>query len=245
MKIRLLVITFLIILTPSITNAKSGIQLSFKTGSFITGTTIGLKMGPFVPSGGIDILSVGGSFDKSYTSWEAEFLGWNDETNEYEYGDLIKDYERDSKLEGSAMLFIPHAGLKFYLNKFYLLGELSLVIPSVDGKDSGQRIWYDENGNVEEIEEWDDKLSNNDKEEINDALNFVGLTFGFGVEYPFNEKFSLGGEYGFRIFFNDIEQSGIEPDSDDGPTYWKEKWEDKISMSLGVTYTRFTLNYIL
>ena len=243
MNLRPLIITCLITVTPLIMNAKNGIMVSFKTGSLITGTSIGLKMGPFVPIGGLDIFRVAASFDEDYTSWHAEHLGWNEQTQQYEYGDLKKEYDRSSTLKGSAILFIPHAGLKFHFNKFYLLGELSLIIPSVDGRDKGKRIWYDEDGNVDEMDEWDDKLTKKDKEDINDALNFIGLTFGFGVEYPFTEHFSLSGEYGFRIFFNDIEYSDEDIDDEEGSIHWKDEWDDKISMSLGVTYTSFILNY--
>lgn len=185
-------------------------------------------MGPLNPYGGLDIARVSGSFESSRTDSEYD---WSENK-------LYRSYDRSSTFDGSALLFIPHAGLKFYFWKTYLLGDLSLCIPAVEGKDKGKRTYYNPDGTIYDIDKWEDK------KKINDALNFVGLTLGFGIEFPLSEKVSIGGEYGIRLIFNSYIDEGSDQDDDD-PPYWEEKWEDKISATLGVTYTSFSLNFIL
>jgi hypothetical protein len=231
-----------IALLPLVLSAQNGLFFSFKSGNPISGSMAGLKLGPLAPFGGLDIVRLAGKFDSDYTSWNAEFLGYNWETDQYEYGDLYKDYEYSSQFEGSALLFMPHAGVRVYLNKFYLMGDLMMVLPSVDGRSKGERIWYDESGYPYDIDRWDDKLKEKEKEDIYDALNFMVLSTGIGAEYAFSEHFSVGGEYGIRMAMNTMEYSDKNTDKSE-PITWKDEWEDKVSMTLGVTYTCFTVNF--
>ena len=78
---------------------------------------------------------------------------------------------------------------------------------------------------------------------VNYALNFWGITLGFGLEYPFSEQFSIGGEFGFRYFTNSATNEGSNVDEYDREVHWKEKWENKIDAALGITYTLLSLNY--
>lgn len=231
----------LLVAVPKLSYAQNGLFFSFKSGFPLSGTVVGLKLGPLAPFAGLDIARVSGSFEEKYTSWstESEWLG-----DHYEYGDLYRDYRRESTFDGSLLLIVPHAGARFYLSKFYLIGDMMIVLPSVEGRDKGTRIYYDSDGNIDDFDEWDDKLEKEDKKLINDALDFVVLTAGIGVEFPFSSQFSIGGEYGFRMAMNTFEDSGEESSEDEfGQIRWKDEWEDKISMSLGITYTAFTLNF--
>lgn len=236
--IRVVLFASLLGVFPNLTYAQNGLFFSFKSGFPLSGTVVGLKLGPLAPFGGLDIARVNGSFEEKFTSWrlDSEWVG-----DHYEYGDLYMDYTRESTFDGSLLLIVPHAGARFYLSKFYLIGDMMIVLPLVEGRDKGTRIYYDSDGNIDDFDEWDDNL---EKELINDALDFVVLTAGIGVEFPFSSLFSIGGEYGFRMIMNTIEDSGEEISEDEiGQIRWKDEWEDKISMSLGVTYTAFTMNF--
>ncbi len=163
--------------------------------------------------------------------------------------DLYKDYERESTLSGSATLFAPHAGLRFYLKqnplKLYVKANL-LLLPSINGESKYERTWYDQDGNVTYHDRDKDEMSDSDKEDIHDALDFVFFMPGVGVEYPFSDHFSIGGEFGLRFIFNKMEYKGEDKGYDDYDdiTYWKEKWSEMISATVGITYTSITLNYI-
>ncbi len=239
--IRVVLFASLLVGFPDLSYAQNGLFFSFKSGFPLSGTVVGIKLGPLAPFGGLDIARISGSFEEKNTYWRAdgEYVD-----GRYKYGDLYVDLTSESTFDGSALLIVPHAGARFYLSQFYLLGDVLIVLPSVDGRDRGTRIYYNSAGNVVNRDEWDDKLQKEDKKRINDALDFVMLTAGFGAEYAFSARFSVGGEYGLRLILNNIDDSGEDTSrTDDGQAYRKEAWEDKIAMSLGITYTAFTLNF--
>jgi len=220
--------------------AKSGLWFSFKTGFPLTGSSVGLKMGPFAPYGGIDMFQLGLEVKDDYTEWDNDY--WGD-------GGLYKRYERTSKYDASAILFAPHVGLRFYLKqstlKLYVKGDIMLFIPSVDGNDKGERIWYNPDGSIDNIDKWDDSMDKEDRKSIEDALDMVTITPGIGLEYPVSDHFSIGGEFGFRFFLNSIDSENTYSDEYDGEVEWKEESKDSINSSLGFTYTSITLNFIL
>lgn len=239
----------LVIIIPLFCNAKSGLWFSFKTGYPLAGSSVGLKLGPLAPYGGIDIFHFGFNLQSDYTSWDS---GWfyNDNTHQWELSELYKDHERESSLEGSATLFAPHAGARFYLKqnplKLYLKADLMLLLPSIDGINKGERTWYNPDGTIDYHERWSDKISKADRKNIQDALDFIIFTPGVGVEYPFSEHFALGGEFGMRLIFNSAEYADDDEyyDEYDDLVYWKEKWSATIATTIGITYTAITLNYI-
>ena len=237
----MLKILLIFVLLPWVLSAQGGLFMSFKSGNPISGSMVGLKLGPLAPFGGVDIVRLAGKFDDEYASWDTE-VWYNWETGEYVYGDMYLEYERTSKFEGSALLIMPHAGARFYLNKLYLMGDLMLVLPSVEGRSKGEWIWYDQSGYPEDVDRWDDKLNEKEKEDIHDALNFMVLSAGIGAEYAFSEHFTVGGEYGLRLAMNTMEFADKNTDKSE-PITWKNEWEERISMTLGVTYTCFTLNF--
>lgn len=74
-------------------------------------------------------------------------------------------------------------------------------------------------------------------------MGIWGLTFGFGLEYPFNDHFTIGGEFGLRIFGNSVTDKDADSDEYNGQLQWKEDWNDELTATLGITYTAFSLNY--
>jgi hypothetical protein len=139
--------------------------------------------------------------------------------------------------KGKAFLLIPHFGSKLYIHgagtpeglRAYLNGDLYFSIPSVSIKEDGMEV--DDEG----------------QELIEDVLSFWGFNLGFGTEYMFSEHFSIGGEYGFRIFFDKIKQegerSGYYYDPDYGYRSYQEKWEEELSLTLKMNYAVVALNF--
>ncbi len=228
--------------------AKSGLWFSFKTGYPLAGSSVGLKLGPLAPYGGIDIFHFGFKLEDEYTSWDRDWI-WNPGNYDYELSELYIDYEREMTMEGSATLFAPHMGLRFYLKqnplKLYAKADLMLLIPSIDGESTSEETWWNYDNTIDDHYKDTDKISDSDREDIHDALDFIFFTPGIGAEYPFSEHFSVGGEFGIRFIFNSIEYDGDYEDEDyDGTVYWKEKWATTVSTTIGITYTSITLNYI-
>lgn len=131
------------------------------------------------------------------------------------YGVSSKIDDSGDETKFSAALIVPSVGIKYFLprqNQIQPYLTLNLSKPIVSGK-----LEYD----GEPDEEFEDAIDN---------LSLLGVGFGFGVEYFFDENFSLGGEYGFQFLsakydisdeFDDIEFTG----------------------SFNPTYTKLTLNY--
>ena len=235
MKRKVFVAVLIISIFPVLLCAKSGITASFKTGFPISGTSIGLKLGPLNPYGGLNIAKISGSFESSRTYW---YTDWDTEQ-------LYKESEYSSSFEGSAILFIPHVGIKMNLWKTYILSELMFCIPSIDGRSEGKEIEYNPDGSIDWSDEWDNELSKDNKKKIKDALDFMGLKAGFGAEYFFNERVSIGGEFGLRLLFNSYIDEDTDEDIHDGVVEYRRKWKDKLAATLGGTYTSFSLNFIL
>jgi hypothetical protein len=94
-------------------------------------------------------------------------------------------YEEDSyKDEFSGSILIPTLGLKLFVggtNNIRSYLNVAVSKPIVSGK-----LEYD----GEPDQEFDDAL---------DKLSLLGGEVGFGVEYFFDDNFSIGGEYGIRF----------------------------------------------
>ncbi|MFB0516732.1 MAG: hypothetical protein ACETWG_09035 [Candidatus Neomarinimicrobiota bacterium] len=217
--------------------AQSGVFASFKSGSPSTGTSIGMKFGPLAALGGLDILTISASFDEESTAYERD---WQTDR-------LYKYREYSESFEGSAQLIMPHIGARLYLknlpSSLYLLAEAQMTIPSIKGKSKGERTYYSPDGSISDFDGWEEELSKEDQERINDVLDFVSVALGFGAEYHFSDHFSIGGEYGMRIFTTSFKDEGEDEDSYDGTVDWREEWVTEAEVGLGTTYTSFTLNY--
>lgn len=82
-------------------------------------------------------------------------------------------------------------------------------------------------------------------EEINDVLKEVKLfggELGFGVEYFFDDNFSIGGEFGLRYISGKYTNS-FEQDVYNGSEMQPEDFEDTFRLSLMPTYSRISLNF--
>jgi hypothetical protein len=118
--------------------------------------------------------------------------------------------------EGSASMMMPHGGAKLYLKPRaagatapYFLVDIFKAFTSVD---LGQ-----EDDTVQDAEEF-----------AADLLSPFGVNLGFGAEYNFSDRFSMGGEYGFRYMMSSSTMDEIDLE---------------VSTSLGMTYAAITANF--
>lgn len=125
--------------------------------------------------------------------------------------------------EVSINLYIPSLGLKYFIKQHNSLNAyLTACIskPFVSGK-----------------REYDGKIDEDYQEDI-DNVSFWGAEGGFGIEYFFDENFSLGGEFGLRYLHMNFKET-YEFES----TYFKSKTERVYKYNLSPTYTKISLNF--
>lgn len=206
MKRTILVVILISVIVRITLQAQSELTVSFKSYGPINGTSVGLKLGSLAVFGGLDIVRITAEFESSSTTYDTDWY-YDYYTEDYVYSSLYKKYESSSSFEGNALLAIPNVGRKLYLSQlpmiFYIFGTGRMVIPSVDGRSEEEWKHYDMDGSIIDSEYWEKELEESDKEQIHDALDFFGITLGFGVEYPlFSEYFTVGGEYGLTFFSN-------------------------------------------
>lgn len=226
---------------------KSGLTVSFKSYGPINGTSVGLKLGPLAVFGGLDIARISAEFESSSTRYRKDEY-YDSQTGDYSYSPLYKYYESSSSFMGNALLAIPHVGGKLFLSQspliFYIFGAGRMVIPSVEGISEGEWTRYDMDGRVTDSDYWSEELEEPDKEQIYDALDFIGITLGFGVEYPlFSENFTVGGEYGLMFFSNSYLYEDEYTNEEDGIVVYKRELVEKVKGDLGITNTSISLNY--
>ncbi|MCH2224207.1 MAG: hypothetical protein MK066_05505 [Crocinitomicaceae bacterium] len=129
---------------------------------------------------------IGYSFGRIQPYLGFQYLGasisYEETGKQYDINGNIQDYT--NSIEYSVGLYMPTLGAKYYVIekeslKGYLNGSFTMVIAS--GK-------FREDGEV-----------NDDLSETFSASGLFGGELGFGVEYFFNDQFSLGGEFGLRM----------------------------------------------
>lgn len=136
-------------------------------------------------------------------------------------------YSYSNKFSGN--LFIPSIGLKYFftpLNKIKPYLTLCLSKPFLSAK----------------IE--DDGQEDDDFKESVKNLSLLGSEFGFGIEYFFDENFSLGGEFGLRYLYlkykDTFETEIYNPNTGD---YQASEIEESYRFNISPTYTKVALNY--
>ncbi|MBL7192146.1 hypothetical protein ISS30_10675 [bacterium] len=222
-----------------------------RPGALINSADFGVKMGAVNPYIGIDIAWVTVSFNESY-DYNFIYPSYS--------GAAFQTISKETyEMNGNAILFVPHAGLKIYFNDEFITGKtipylrggffMSIPSVSVDWKETDEN-WYYENGVLVDYDPWEDsgELEDEELELVEDILSFWGLEIGFGAEYFFSDNFSLGGEFGMRMLFNDVKASGDDEWSSgqQGSSYYEhqtEAWEDEVSATFKLTYAVLTLNY--
>lgn len=146
---------------------------------------------------------------------------------DYDYDGVLRIH--NDKNEISANIYMPYIGGKYFIiKKEALKGYLALGV-------------YKPFVSVEEI---DDGRVNNDVESMIDNLSIWGFEFGFGSEYFFNKQFSLGGEFGLRLFFYNSEYKDKTTIYNPNTQRSEESTRElKNNINFSATYAKMSLNY--
>jgi hypothetical protein len=145
------------------------------------------------------------------------------DVTEHDWGET--QYYQDSG-EFSINVFMPRVGWRQNLvnsNKIntYIKGEGFIVIPFVALSGEGS-------GSIEEP--------------IEDMLDMIGFNASYGVEYMFNEQFSISADVGLTWIINSF---STESSSED---YWYDSYQEintKLTTSLATSFTKLSLNFKL
>lgn len=199
---------------------------SFSYGQFSFGVSPGLglnsaylgyKLGnKFVPFVGFQYLNANLKVEES------------DQWYNWESDQIITDVET-IKLTGN--LYVPNVGLKYFVkqhNKLQAYLSLCVSKPILSGKLNSDY--------AEDVEAFEDDIK---------GISMWGGEFGFGVEYFFDENFSLGGEFGIRYlhlkYIDSYEYYDYYPPFSDEEIVLKNETDYRFNMS--PTYSKISLNY--
>lgn len=180
----------------------------------------GYKAGKVVPYVGFQFANV--KFTNEWDSHTYEYTG-----SDYEW----VDDDGDMKISGG--IYVPNIGVKFFAveqNKLKAYFNLSVAKPFIRGK-------YQIDGDDMEF-----NFNGDDDAVVNDLLKeikLIGGEFGFGVEYFFDNNFSVGGEFGLRYMRGKFEME------DEGDEYGGdvETYKNAFKASVSPTYSKISLNF--
>jgi hypothetical protein len=191
---------------------------SASPGLNLNGASFGYKVGKIVPYVGFQMMN-------------AKFTL---ETNEFDWTTPGTLDEHNMKTEVKANLFIPTIGAKYFIienNKLKAFVGLGLTKPIIKAK---MDFTYD-----------GDAVNEDFKEEVEDAVDNVkmfGGELGFGVEYFFDDNFSVGGEFGLRYLKTKYTQD-TQGSEWNGNDYEDVTNKTEVNLNLMPTYTKISLNF--
>jgi hypothetical protein len=127
-----------------------------------------------------------------------------------QYASAHLNVEVGDTIDGKVSLIVPEVGVKFFAiekNKLKAYFNLNVTKPFISGK-------LTQNGT--EMDSFGETLKD---------VKLIGGNFGFGVEYFFDDNFSVGGEYGVQ--------------------YLHGKYDEDFGIKVGVvpTYSKISLNF--
>ncbi|MCD4792991.1 MAG: hypothetical protein K8R54_07155 [Bacteroidales bacterium] len=147
----------------------------------------------------------------------------------YSY-DLNRVVSYTDEYEFKGNLFIPNIGVKYFFmqqNKLQAYLSLNFSKPIFSGK-----IDVDDNDFEDDFEE---AIKN---------ISMWGGEFGFGIEYFFDENFSLGGEFGIRHlhfkYNNTYDSYFWNPDTGDDQ---RTEITDDMKLNMNPTFSKISVNY--
>jgi hypothetical protein len=225
--------------------AQNKFAFGIKPGMTMQTSYFGFTAGKFLPYASMDLLWM----TVNYTETNQENTNSGSYNNSYS-----STYWEKHTTKGKAVLFIPHFGSKFYVYgsraseglRSYLNGDFYFSFSSVSGKE--EMDWRNTYDGSYESGHSSQKLDKQTKDLVKDILSFWGFNLGFGAEYMFSEHFSVGGEYGFRLFFDKIKWRGGDSWSygTPGSSYYysyEDKWEDELALTLKMNYAVVAVNF--
>ena len=200
----------------SLTVLPSQGQFTFNVspGLNLNSANLGYKLDKVVPFIGFQYFSIGFNLTQTGTEWNSGING-------------PEAFTEEMKVNGSLM--IPTLGIKYFLKeknkmKAYLIA--SLAKPIVSGK-----MEFD----GEPEEEFSDQIK---------KASLWGGEAGFGMEYFFDENFSIGGEFGIRCltgkYFDEYTDDYYNPNTGN---YVDADFTQEVKITMNPTYTRVSLNF--
>jgi hypothetical protein len=151
---------------------------------------------------------------------------FNGEEFDFDLGEIVS-YSETYKLSGT--LYIPNIGAKYFFtqkDKLKAYTSLCLSKPILSAK-------MIDDGDVDE-----------DFKETVKNISLFGGELGVGVEYFFDEHFSIGGEFGLRYihakYKDSYEDEIYDPEIGD---YRPTEVENIMKFNLNPTYTKVSLNF--
>ena len=155
----------------------------------------------------------------------------SEETGQEFDNDLSQVVSYSDKMEFSGGLYLPAIGLKYFIkehNKLHPYLSFGLTKPIISGK---VKVGKDEENLYKEI-----------IESLNKSM--WGGELGFGVEYFFDENFSIGGEFGLRFlhlgYSNSQEDEFYNPNTG---LYETTVIKNEIKLNGSPTFSKVSLNY--
>ncbi len=193
---------------------------SASPGLNLNGATFGYKFGKVVPYVGFQMLNAKFSLN----------------TNDFGYttpGTLI-EHKTTTDIKGG--VYMPSIGAKCFIvenNKLKAYLNLSIVKPFVGAKYSSETDGRVASG--------DSTIAANVKDVVKN-IKIIGGQFGFGVEYFFDDNFSLGGEFGLSYLRGKFthEEPGTVYDGTRNRTV---TYTTEATLNLLPTYTKISLNF--
>lgn len=215
-KLLLLLLAALFMTNESFSQFSFGVSPGISLNSAYFGYKINNKIVPYV---GLQYLNVKYKYEES--------------GEKYDY-DLDQVVSYTDIVDFSGSLYIPNIGVKYFIkqqNKLQAYFSLNFSKPLFSGK----------------LELGDEDYDNDAEDDFEDAIKNVGIwggEFGFGIEYFFDENFSIGGEFGLRHLhfkYNDTyERSFFNPDTGNNQD---TDIENDIKINMSPTFSKISLNY--
>lgn len=183
-------------------------------GVAINGASFGYRFGKFIPQLGIDYMQFSGNYER----------------NDYEYDPVTDEFVPTTyKYDYSIGAIMPRVGLKAFVAekdnlKMYVVG--GFMMPFLSGKSTtdGVNDYY--------------------IEDLVKGTKIWGADLAFGMEYFFNDRFSMSGQFGLRYLSmnnkDSYDQTQTNPNTGDQFTYQvKREWKNTASP----TVTKVGLNF--
>ena len=215
MKKSLLLIISLVFIYNTSSFGQEGFAFGVRPGIGINGAYFGANInGVVVPFVGFDYVSADGSLVETGTKFD------------YNLNQVVNYTEKD---EASASIYNISVGVRYFFMKVeslkpYFTGTFYKPFFSADYKEDGET-----------------------EPEVKDAvdnLSIWGLSFGFGTEYYFTDNFSIGGEFGIRLFVGNFKKTEkTQVYNPNNQTYSDTDRTYKVDLNLQLTYSVVSLNY--
>ncbi|HYG16695.1 MAG TPA: hypothetical protein VEC12_13145 [Bacteroidia bacterium] len=212
---KLYLIALVAVMVLPVAQTQAQFTFSVSPGFQMNGANFGYRFNKFVPFVGLQVLNVGTSITNKGMEYDP-------------VADDIVSYTDEFKFSGTA--FMPFVGARYFFKqsgKLNAYGSLMLSKIFLRGK----------------IEDSTDPNANRDVEDFIKNTSVWGGQLGFGVEYFFDDNFSLGGEFGFMMLHARNTTEEVRPVSNPNVPPPDATFTTDTRINLRPTYTKFSLNF--